>query len=397
MGATSRLFWVALTTCMLAPGIAVAQKPWTVTLKSTLNPLPIGMCAAIELTILDASGKDAPRNPRGARVTIADFDIAVTTRGASAVAYQLDPYHWYACGCQGASPGTVGTVTATYPAQALERLSRVRGVAFQETATFVLAEARGRDNPRACLTAGGPKPSAPPPIAVSLPDLVPLTLSASTLVATVGGNVSFYAIVQNPVDPPNATTSPDATNASATFYLGTPEQTLLTIGKTMPGVTIAGGNSQTFNRSWNIPLNYMPGRYEFYVKADADSGVAERSETNNILRSNSPVTLLPQWPTNVAAVQLPAEANNATARRVEVSFTPSSSSGVVRYDVYRFGAIKVGSVLATTCGATCRFVDSNGIEPGGTYAYTSRAVVVIGSDEIVSNNSAAASVTVSLQ
>jgi len=401
MSVTNRLFWV-FTACLLAPVIAVAQEPWTVTLKPTLNPLPIGMCGAIELTVLDASGKDAPRNPRGSRVTIADFDIAVTTRrGAFAVAQRLDPYHWYACACQGGSAGTEGTVTATYPAQALEPASRVRGVAFQKTATFVLAEPKGSDNPRACLTAEGPRPSGPRPIAASLPDLVPLTLSVSTGVATVGGQVSFTSIVQNPFSPPDATTSPDALNASATFYLGTPENTLLAIGKTTPGITIAGGQSQIFNRSWNIPSNYMPGTYDFYVKADADNGVSERSETNNILGSTVPMTLLPQPPTNVTGVQLPAAVNNAAIRRVEVSFAPSSSAGVVRYDVYR-DASKVGSVLATTCGATCRFTDlqdgaTNNLVEDGTYVYTSRAVAVIGSGEVVSNSSNAASVAVSLR
>lgn len=164
----------------------------------------------------------------------------------------------------------------------------MRGVAFQETATFVLAEAKGSNNPRGCLTAEGPRPSGPRPIAASLPDLLPLTLSVSTDVATVGGNVSFTAIVQNPFSPPDATTSPDAINASATFYLGTPENALSTIGKTTPGITIAGGNSQTFSRSWNIPSNYMPGKYDFHVKADADNGVPERSETNNIIAFGRP-------------------------------------------------------------------------------------------------------------
>ena len=105
MSVAIRLFGV-FTSFVLAPVVAVAQNPWTVTLKPTLNPLPVGMCGAIELTILDASGRDAPRNARGSRVTIADFDIAVTTRrGAFAVPQQLDQYHWYACACQGGSAG----------------------------------------------------------------------------------------------------------------------------------------------------------------------------------------------------------------------------------------------------------------------------------------------------
>jgi hypothetical protein len=57
-----------------------AESGWTVTVTPTLNPLPVGLCAAVRLLIADAAG-ETPRNTRGARVTMADFDMTVS--GAS--------------------------------------------------------------------------------------------------------------------------------------------------------------------------------------------------------------------------------------------------------------------------------------------------------------------------
>jgi hypothetical protein len=132
---------------------AQAQSPWTVTLTPTLNPLPVGFCGAIHFSVMDERG-DTPRNLLGARVTIADFDITVTSPDRTSVAAQrLDAYNWSACACQGATPGTSGTVTATYPAEALQRAARVPNVALQATATFTLAAAKGTFNPPVCTGA----------------------------------------------------------------------------------------------------------------------------------------------------------------------------------------------------------------------------------------------------
>ena len=42
-----------LMTIALAPEPAAAQASWQVTLTPTLNPLPIGFCGAVHLTVLD--------------------------------------------------------------------------------------------------------------------------------------------------------------------------------------------------------------------------------------------------------------------------------------------------------------------------------------------------------
>jgi hypothetical protein len=159
--------------CILTAAPVGAQKSWTVTVNPTMNPLPIGVCAEIRIAALDPGTRDVPRNPRGAYVTIADFDMSVTAPDANSVAgQQIDAYHWSACSCQGAKVGTVATVTATYPARLLATELRVSDVAFQIRATFTIGPPAGTFNPRACTAksavAVAPQPTATP-TAVSSP------------------------------------------------------------------------------------------------------------------------------------------------------------------------------------------------------------------------------------
>ncbi|MEP6690810.1 MAG: hypothetical protein ABJD07_06610 [Gemmatimonadaceae bacterium] len=176
---------------MLVPTIASAQGPWAVTLTQTMNPLPIGFCAAIHLTIFDAVGGDVPRNPLGYRVTMADFDIAVATPdGTAAVAQRIDASHWTACACQGAAPGTIATVSATYPAKSLAAASRVPGVSIQRATTFALSAPKGTSNPTQCSAppvvasangAGTPaSPSSATPVAGAPTTTTPMTTPATT-------------------------------------------------------------------------------------------------------------------------------------------------------------------------------------------------------------------------
>jgi hypothetical protein len=132
--------------------IALAQTPpWTVTLTPTLNPLPLGMCGAVHLTLLDPVTKDVPRNPQGYRISMADFDLTVSG-GTSAAGHQIDASHFEACGCQGGAAGSTATVTARYPAQSLPAANRVPGVSIQQSSTFVLALPKGTVNPQSCAT-----------------------------------------------------------------------------------------------------------------------------------------------------------------------------------------------------------------------------------------------------
>lgn len=150
-----------LAALILSPTAAVAQMPnWTVVVTPTLNPLPIGMCGAIHLSLMDPVTRDVPRNPQGYRITMADFDMSVSG-GASAAGRQIDASHFEACGCPGGVVGSPATVTATYPAQSLPAAARVPGVSFHKTASFALAAPKGPVNPLPCASLVATNPAAP--------------------------------------------------------------------------------------------------------------------------------------------------------------------------------------------------------------------------------------------
>jgi hypothetical protein len=50
-----------VTGSLLAPATARAQVPWAMTVRPTVNPLAIGGCGAVWLTLLDSTGKDVQR------------------------------------------------------------------------------------------------------------------------------------------------------------------------------------------------------------------------------------------------------------------------------------------------------------------------------------------------
>jgi hypothetical protein len=171
----------ALLFIVLAPPVALAQAPWIVKVTPLMNPLPVGYCAAVQLSVLDASGKEPPRNPQGQRVTMADFDMTVDSPTASSVVgQQIDAYHWSVCGCQGTAPGTAATITASYPARSLSAAARVPGVDVRTSARFELAAPKGDVNPKGCQTpvstaavAAATRASQTPRTAVAVPPVLP--------------------------------------------------------------------------------------------------------------------------------------------------------------------------------------------------------------------------------
>lgn len=159
---TARLARLILVGCLGTPAIASGQSPWTVT-PELANPVPIGACYRLGLVLLDPKTREAPRNPAGQRVTLADFDITVTAPDGKSVAAQWsDAFTVAACGCQGATPGSGATITMTYPAQELGRGAQVPGVAFQKVVPFTLAKPQGTYNPPECVSlASAPAPQIP--------------------------------------------------------------------------------------------------------------------------------------------------------------------------------------------------------------------------------------------
>ena len=221
---TIRLARLLLAGGLLAPALAAAQGLWDVAL--TVDPLPIGSCGRIDLNLFDPATKETPRNPLGSRVTLADFDIAVTTPdGTSAAVKWGDASTVYACGCQGATPGTVATVTATYPSERVAARARVPGVEFQETATFTLREPQGAFNPPECILLA----SAPSPVTAEAPWDVVVMPSFNPLPIGACGRIDLYLFDPAKRDRPRnpmgvlvktqdfdiAVTSPDGTSAAA--------------------------------------------------------------------------------------------------------------------------------------------------------------------------------------
>jgi hypothetical protein len=180
-----RRVMVVSTVALLSSVTASAQQPWTVTLTPTLNPLPVGFCGAVQLTLVDPISGDVPRRPDGMRVTMADFDMSVS--GASVAGHQIDATHFDVCACQGGSPGGTAMVTARYPGRAVGATAAVRGVSFATTAPFTLTRPKGPTDPVACLTptssAAAPA-SVPVPAAASVPAPAPSPVG-SPLPATV--------------------------------------------------------------------------------------------------------------------------------------------------------------------------------------------------------------------
>ena len=143
----------AAVSLAIFPAVAAnanAQGPWNMEIKPNTTPLTTGACTPVRLILLDATGKDSPRNPTGMRVSIADFDMTVTPGGAVVGRYD-GASMWSACACP-KSAGTVATITATYPAKMLAEKSRVPGVAFQSTITVPVAEGTGSGVPIGCET-----------------------------------------------------------------------------------------------------------------------------------------------------------------------------------------------------------------------------------------------------
>lgn len=165
-----RLFPAALLLVSLA---AEAGAQWTVTITPGFDPLPIGYCGAVQIKLVDDRSNERPRNPAGYLMSMADFDMSVTSSSPGAVAgQQIDASHWAVCACQAGVEGASATITASYPAGRLLPGERAKGVEFQTTRTFTLAKAGGAINPPACIAsragsiaaaggAGTPLPTSP--------------------------------------------------------------------------------------------------------------------------------------------------------------------------------------------------------------------------------------------
>jgi hypothetical protein len=177
--------------------------PWQVSLRPATNYVAIGQCLPLYIDLLDASGKDIPRNPNGGRVTIADFDW--TASGNAAVGKYDGPNWWGVCACPAAAVGSTIHVMATYPAASLPEKSKVPGLAFQSYIELPVTPAHGTNSPAGCDN----------------------VLVTTTVATSVPGGASPPTVVSgghNPLQtPPASTGTPTtATPATGTPSTGTP-------------------------------------------------------------------------------------------------------------------------------------------------------------------------------
>jgi hypothetical protein len=154
---------VALPCALLiaASGVCGAQgatagswQSWQMRVAATPNPVARGSCSPVTVTMFDPATRDVPRDPTGMRLSLRDFDMAVSTPQAGAVAGEYKgPGYFAVCACQAGTVGTVATITATYPAAGLPARSTIPGVAFQLKDSVVLSAPTGTFEQAACSAA----------------------------------------------------------------------------------------------------------------------------------------------------------------------------------------------------------------------------------------------------
>jgi len=128
-----------------------AQDPWSTKLTATLSPVPIGGCGAVWIAIVDSTARDAPRNPQGWRVSMADFDMSVQSVDPRALVGKYNGAASFSvCACQAATVGAGATITASYPAHALAQKARVPGVAYSVSIPIAAGKAIGTSEPQGC-------------------------------------------------------------------------------------------------------------------------------------------------------------------------------------------------------------------------------------------------------
>src|SRR3979411_343794 len=145
------LLVVSFASLAAAPRTLPAQAPWAVTMRPEMNPVPIGRCSDIALTIRDLDGKSTPQNGIRRSVTISEFDMRVESATPQAGVGRYAPASFFsACVCPAAKVGEQATVTATYPARSLDEKVRVPGVAFQSKILISFMPSQAKFNPPEC-------------------------------------------------------------------------------------------------------------------------------------------------------------------------------------------------------------------------------------------------------
>ena len=262
---------------------AQGEQSWKVSLQPATNPLPIGSCGAVYLTVKDAIGKNAARNPKGQLVGLADFDLTVTaTNGNDAVGKYDNANNFAVCACPSGTVGEVATVTATYPARSLKEEARVRGMPATYTLSIPLAPARGGGTPPGCSAT-----SAAPTTATALTSQTPAGAIAGTVAAPSAAPL------------PAQTRVPNASNTAPVLSTTDPPLGVQFDSTTLNGVSVGYGSYRlTIDGSTSV-VNLQSGGSAVGSVTATGSGSSMQKQIGTV--SYSPITILSAPTTSLVA------------------------------------------------------------------------------------------------
>lgn len=149
-----------------AAAAPLVQAQWTVTMRAMQDPLSVGQCTGIEVTVVDDRGF-APVRPDKKQASGWDFDLEFTSAAPDAFAWR-DERHRFLCARAPTAPFAV--VVARYPGQHLKPTERVPGLvlerSIQVTMQGVPGTAMASAQPIGQAYAAGP---APEPVGTTAP------------------------------------------------------------------------------------------------------------------------------------------------------------------------------------------------------------------------------------
>jgi len=102
---------------------------WTVTMRAMQNPLPVGQCTGIEVTIVDERGFP-PVRPDKKQVSGWDFDLEFLASSPDAFAWR-DERHLFLCARAATAASAI--VVARYPARHLNPMEQVPGLNLERS------------------------------------------------------------------------------------------------------------------------------------------------------------------------------------------------------------------------------------------------------------------------
>jgi outer membrane protein OmpA-like peptidoglycan-associated protein len=151
LGLVTSTLWVG------SPPRATAQ--WTVSMRAMQNPLPVGQCTGIEVTVMDERGY-APVRPDQKQASGWDFDFEFVAAAPDAFAWRDERHRFL---CAKAPTAAIATVLAHYPARHLKPVEQVPGLILDRSIDVQMQGVpMGQPSSVASTTVPGPSGGMPP-------------------------------------------------------------------------------------------------------------------------------------------------------------------------------------------------------------------------------------------